>query len=220
MASLKEETAMAALTEDILPTIQSAAQLLTGYKRRRFQAETALKYCNGSARQAEKLFGWGRAAVDTGLHELRTGIRCLDAYECRGRKKSEELCPQLLDHIYRLVEPQAQADPKFQTPFAFTRITARAVRDALLAVPELKDSVPCRQTVGELLNRIGYRLRRVLKTRPEKKFPKPTPSSKTSKPPGPKRRRTRTRCESPSIPRRKSRSASSPATARHAAPKP
>jgi hypothetical protein len=29
-----------------------------------------------------------------------------------------------------LVEPQAQADPKFQTPFAFTRITARAVHDA------------------------------------------------------------------------------------------
>jgi hypothetical protein len=39
----------------------------------------------------------------------------------------------------------------------------------LQAVPELKDSVPSRQTVGELLNRNGYRLRRVLKTRPEKK---------------------------------------------------
>jgi transposase len=193
MASLKEETAMTALTDDIIQTIQSAAQLLTGHKRRRFQAETALKYCNGSARQAEKLFGWGRAAVDTGLHELRTGIRCLDAYQSRGRKKSEELCPQLIDHIHRLVEPQAQADPKFQTPFAFTRITAQAVRDALLEVPEVKDSVPCRQTVGELLNRLGYRLRRVLKARPEKKFPKPTPSSKTSKPPGPRRRPTRTR---------------------------
>jgi transposase len=187
MASLKEETAMIALTEDTLQTIQSAARLLTGHKRRRFQAETALQYCNGSARQAEKVFGWGRAAVDTGLHELRTGIRCLDAYALRGRKKSEELCPQLIDHIHRLVEPQAQADPKFQTPFAFTRITAKAVRDALQAVPELKDAVPSRQTVGELLHRMGYRLRRVLKTRPEKKFPKPTRFSKTSKRPVPKR---------------------------------
>lgn len=182
---------MAALTEDVIQTIQSAAKLLTGHKRRRFQAETALQYCNGSARQAEKVFGWGRAAVDTGLNELRTGIRCLDAYELRGRKKSEELCPKLIDHIHRLVEPQA--DPKFQTPFAFTRITAKAVRDALQAVPELKDAVPSRQTVGELLNRIGYRLRRVLKTRPEKKFPKPTRSSKTSKPHVPRRWLTRTR---------------------------
>ena len=193
MASLKEETAMAALTEEVIQTIQSAAILLTGHKRRRFQAETALKYCNGSARQAEKVFGWGRAAVDTGLNEFRTGIRCLDAYELRGRKKSEELCPKLIDHIHRLVEPQAQADPKFQTPFAFTRITAKAVRDALQAVPELKDCVPSRQTVGELLNRIGYRLHRVLKTRPEKKFPKPTRSSTTSKPPVPRRRPTQKR---------------------------
>ena len=179
---------MATLTEDVLQTIQSAAQLLTGHKRRRFQAETALRYCGGSARQAETVFGWGRAAVHTGLQELRTGIRCLDAYESRGRKKSEALCPELIDHIHRLVEPQAQADPKFQTPLAFTRITAKAVRDALQAIPELKDVVPCRQTVGELLNRIGYRLRRVLKTRPEKNAPKPTRFSTTSKPPVPRRR--------------------------------
>jgi hypothetical protein len=193
MASLKEETAMTALTEEVIQMIQSAAKLLTGHKRRRFQAETALKYCDGSARQAEEVFGWGRAAIHTGLNELRTGIRCLDAFELRGRKKSEELCPQLIDHIHRLVEPQAQADPKFQTPFAFTRITAKAVRDALQAVPELKDSVPCRQTVGQLLNRIGYRLRRVLKARPEKKFPKRMRFSKTSKPPVPKRRPIPTR---------------------------
>jgi transposase len=193
MASLKEETAMATLTEDVLQTIQSAAQLLTGHKRRRFQAETALRYCGGSARQAETVFGWGRAAVHTGLQELRTGIRCLDAYESRGRKKSEALCPELIDHIHCLVEPQAQADPKFQTPFAFTRITAKAVRDALRTVPELQQSVPCRQTVGELLNRLGYRLRRVLKARPEKKSPRPTPSSTTSRPPGSRRRPTRTR---------------------------
>lgn len=184
---------MTALTDEVIQTIQSAAKLLTGHKRRRFQAETTLKYCDGSARQAEEVFGWGRAAVHTGLNELRTGVRCLDAYELRGRKKSEELCPQLIDHIHRLVEPQAQADPKFQTSFAFTRMTAKAVRDALQAVPELKDSVPCRQTVGQLLNRIGYRLRRVLKTRPEKKFPKRMRFSTTSKPPVPKRRPIPTR---------------------------
>jgi hypothetical protein len=159
---------LAPLSDDVIQTIQAAAKLLTGYRRRQFQAQMAWKYCNGSARGAETTFGWGRAAVDTGLNELRTGIRCLDAYHLRGRKKTEELCPQLQDHINRLVEPQAQADPKFQTPLAFTRITAKAVRDALQTQPEVKDFVPSRQTVGRVLNRMGYRLRRVLKTRPEK----------------------------------------------------
>jgi hypothetical protein len=184
---------MSELTDDVIRTIQSAAKLLTGYKRRQFQAEMALKYCNGSARQAETTFGWGRSAVETGLNERRTGIRCLDAYELRGRKKSEHRCPKLKEYIHRVVEPQAQADPKFQTTRAYTRITARAVRQALQAVPELKGAVPGRQTVGVILNRLGYRLRRVLKARPEKRSPKPTPSSGTSKPSAPERPRTRTR---------------------------
>lgn len=184
---------MAELTDDFIQTIRSAAKLLSGFKRRQFQAEMAVKYCQGSARQAEKTFGWGRDAVNTGLNEVRTGIRCQDAYELRGRKKSEELCPELEEHIHRLVDPQAQADPKFQTTLAFTRITARAVRDALRDVPELKDFVPGRQTVGCLLNRLGYRLRRVLKARPEKKFPRPTPSLTTSKPHAPRRPTSRTR---------------------------
>jgi hypothetical protein len=186
---LKEEMCMSELTEDALEDIKSAAKLLTGFKRRQFQAEMAVKYCNGSARQAETNFGWGRAAVDTGLNERRTGIRCLDAYELRGRKNSEERCPELEEHIHRLVDPQAQADPKFQTPLAYTRITAKAVRDFLYTVPELKEFIPCRQTVGKMLNRLGYRLRPVLKARPEKKFPRPMPSSKTSKPPVPGRRK-------------------------------
>jgi hypothetical protein len=184
---------MAELTPDTLADIQSAARLLTGYKRRRYQAQMAIKYCNGSPRLAETIFGWGREAVNTGLNELRTGIRCLDAFDLRGRKKTEQNCPAIEEHIHRLVEPASQADPKFQTTLAYTRVTAAAVRQALQAQPEIKDSVPSRQTVGCILNRLGYRLRRVLKTRPEKKFPKPTPSSPTSKPSARKVRANRTR---------------------------
>jgi hypothetical protein len=176
-----------------MASLKSAARLLTGHRRRQFQAEMALKYCQGSARKTEKVFGWGRDAVHTGLNELRSGILCLDAYHLRGRKKTEDRCPALAEHIHRLVEPQSQADPKIQTTFAYTRVTAEAVRDALKNQPEVKDAVPCRQTVGRILNRLGYRLRRVLKARPEKKFPRPTPSSHTSTPPVTKRRTTRTR---------------------------
>ena len=184
---------MAELTPDALTDIKSAAELLTGYKRRRYQAEMAIKYCNGSPRLAETIFGWGREAVNTGLHERRTGIRCLDAYDLRGRKKTEQECPAIQEHIHRLVEPQSQADPKFQTALAYTRVTAAAVRQALLAQSEVKDFVPSRQTVGCILNRLGYRLRRVLKTRPEKKFPKPMPSSPASKRPACKPHANRTR---------------------------
>ena len=86
-----------------------------------------------------------------------------------------------------------RCDPKLQTPLAYTRLTAHAVRNALLAVPELAGRVPGRQTVGDILNRLGYRIRAVLKTRPEKKFPKPTRSSPTSTRSASRRQARRTR---------------------------
>src|ERR1022692_3772338 len=121
------------LTAAVRETIRSAARKLTGFSRRQFQAEVATQYCQGSARQAEHLFGWGRDAVETGLNELRSGIRCLDNFSARGRHKSEQLDPMLVDRIRVIVEPQSQADPKFQNPLAFTRVTAKAVREQLQA---------------------------------------------------------------------------------------
>jgi hypothetical protein len=173
------------LTDAVRETILSAARKLTGFRRRQFQAEVAGQYCQGSARQAEQLFGWGRDAVETGLNELRTGIRCLDNFSARGRHKTEQLDPTLVDRIHAIVEPQSQADPKFQTPLAFTRVTAKAVREQLLAEDAATPptatapSVPAERTLYDILNRLGYCLRRVRKTKPQKKFPRPTPSSTT-----------------------------------------
>jgi hypothetical protein len=111
---------------------------------------------------------------------LRTGIRCLDHFSARGRHKTEQRDPTLVDRIHAIVEPDSQADPKFQTPLAFTRVTAKAVRAQLLAAaagtPQL---VPAERTMHDILNRLGYCLRRVRKTKPQKKFPRPTPSSTT-----------------------------------------
>jgi hypothetical protein len=182
------------LTESVRETIQSAARKLTGFKRRQFQAEMAIKYCRGNPRQAEEVFGWGRDAVNTGLNELRTGIRCVEDYSTRGRRKSEEKSPELVEEIHALVEPESQADPKFQTSLAYTRITAKAVHEQLVAnTAGDRRHVPAERTVHDILNRLGYRLRRVQKTKPQKKSPKPTPSSttcgkSTRRPPKPRKR--------------------------------
>jgi transposase len=166
------------LTESVVATIQSAARKLTGFLRRQFQAEMALKYCEGRARRAEDVFGWGRAAVEMGLNELRTGLRCYENFSSRGRRQSEEQAPELASAIHALVEPTSQADPKFQTPLAYTRITAKAVREQLAAQGDCP--VPAERTLHDILNRLGYSLRRVRKTRPQKNFPKRTSSSPTS----------------------------------------
>ncbi len=105
--------------------------------------------------------GWSRKAVATGLKELQTGIFCQDNHQAKGRKKTEEKNPQLEEDIYSLVDEKSQADPKFQTVFYYARISARAVRQSLIEEKGYQEEeLPSRQTIGAILNRMGYRLKK------------------------------------------------------------
>src|SRR5436853_4534378 len=94
----------------------SGARRLTGYQRRLFMAEVATRLCQGSARQAERRFGWGRQTVDNGLHEAGGGIRCLEDFAAKGRRRSEAKDPPLAADIRAIVEPRTQADPELKSP--------------------------------------------------------------------------------------------------------
>jgi transposase len=152
--------------------IKSASDKLSGVKKREYIAEVAIEFCDGNARKAERIFGWGRETINKGIRELQTGIKCTDDYSARGNKKTEEKIPQLAEDIRVIVDPKSQADPRFKTLFAYTRITAKAVRQALIDQKSYSDDqLPCENTIGEILNRLGYRLRRVQKAKPLKKIP-------------------------------------------------
>ena len=161
---------MKELKEQHIATIKDAAQQLTGGKRRAFQARVVLDYLNGSARRAETVFGWARRTVILGLHELRTGITCVDNTAARGNRPTEEKRPQLAEDMRSLAEPHSQVDPKFQSSFCYTRMTAKAMRQALIDKKSWQDGqLPCANTIGNILNRLGYRLRRVQKAKPVKR---------------------------------------------------
>ena len=148
-------------SESIQSTLKDAAQKLTSFRRRAFMAKVAEDYFQGSARKTETHMGWNRDAVQLGLHERQTGIRCIDYYQGRGRHKSELLFPNLEEDIRSLVDSQAQADPKFKSTFLYARISARAVREALVNEKGYSDAeLPNRQSINSILNRMGYRLKK------------------------------------------------------------
>jgi hypothetical protein len=158
------------LTEAVVATFKDAARKLTGAKRRAFQAQVAIDYLDGNARRAERVFGWGRHTVEVGLEELRTGVVRPDNFSARGNKKTELKYPELEQDIRALAEPQSQQDPKFQSPFLYTRMTAAAMRQALIDQKGWSDDeLPHVNTIGEILNRLGFKLRSVLKAKPLKK---------------------------------------------------
>ncbi|MGH7170853.1 MAG: hypothetical protein ACRELG_11285 [Gemmataceae bacterium] len=84
----------------------SVARRLKGHQRRLFMAEVATRLCDGGARKAERRFGWGRHTVDTGLHETKRCIRCVEDFVAKGRKRAEDRNPKLAADIRAVVEPR------------------------------------------------------------------------------------------------------------------
>jgi hypothetical protein len=67
--------------------LRLAASKLSGANRRSCQAKMSLKYCDGSVRLTESVFGWGRETVELGLAEMETGITCVGAQSGFGGTK-------------------------------------------------------------------------------------------------------------------------------------
>ena len=163
---------MIPLSKQYIATLKDAAKKLTGEKRRAFEGQVTLDYFNSKPYLAEQTLGWDRKTIALGINELRTGIVCVENFKARGNKKTEVKNPQLEVDIVALAEPQSQTDPKFQTLFKYTRITAKGMREALITEKNWKsEGLPCEKTIGTILNRLGYCLRRVQKAKPLKKIP-------------------------------------------------
>ena len=153
--------------------LKLAASKMKGIQRRTFQAEMVLKYCGGNARQGEAVFGWSRRTISVGLAEKRTGLECFGLQSLFGGRKSwEENHPQ-----FALAQSHSQQDPSFRTTLSYTRLTAKEALKQLSAQGFAPEVLPAPSTMADILNRNGYRLRAVVKAKPQKKFQKLMPSS-------------------------------------------
>jgi hypothetical protein len=163
---------------EMIPVLIDAAKVLKGSQRRLFMAKTVQTMGRGGQRWAEEHLGWCRDTIRKGMHELDSGMTCVDAFSARRRTPAEEHLPRLLDDIRAIVDGQCQADPKFQTKRLFVRISAAEVRRRLITKKgDTDEELPTQQTINMKLNLLGYRLTKVAKCRPQKESRRPTPSS-------------------------------------------
>jgi len=162
----------------MVPVLIDAAKALKGSQKRLFMAKTVKAMGRGGQRWAEEHLGWCRDTIRKGTHELDSGMTCIDAFSARRRKTAEEHLPRLLDDIRAIADGYSQADPKFQTRRLFIRISAAEVRSRLITKKGYTDAeLPTQQTINTKLNMLGYSLTKVAKCRPQKRSPRPTPSS-------------------------------------------
>jgi hypothetical protein len=163
---------------EMIPILINAADALKGGPKRLFMAKTVKAMGRGGQLWAQEHLGWCRDTIRKGMHELDSGMTCVDAFSSRRRKPAEEHLPRLLDDIRAIADGHSQADPKFQTKRLFTRISAAEVRRRLITTKGYTDAaLPTPQTINTKLNMLGYSLSKVAKCRPQKRLSRLTPSS-------------------------------------------
>ena len=81
----------------------------------------------------------------------------------------------------QIAQSDSQQDPTFKTSLAYTRLTATSALEKLKEQGFTQEQLPCASTMAQVLNRMGYGLRKVVKAKPQKKLHKRMISSTTSK---------------------------------------
>ena len=164
---------------DLLKTLfKETAQSLKGHARRRFMAQTVKELGPGGQRRAERELGWNRETIRKGVHEVESGLICLDNFSARGRKRAEEHLPNLLRDITDIVDSQSQTDPQFRTQRLYTRLDAAEVREQLISQKGYTNAeLPTVRTITTKLNDLGYYPQKVAKSEPKKSSRKQMPSS-------------------------------------------
>jgi len=159
------------ITPAIKDILNQATGSLDGPRRRLFMAKTVYHLGRGGQRQVERELGWDRETVRKGMHELKSGITCLDNFSGRGRNLVDQHLPNLLDNIKAIAEPTSQADPTFRTTKIYTPLTAKAVYKRLLNEKGYSEAeLPCIRTLSTKLNQLNFHPQKVAKTKPKKKI--------------------------------------------------
>lgn len=168
------------ISAQIVGLIGRLIDLIPWPDRRLAIGDVTISLLNGKPRIAEDVFGWNRGAVELGMNEFRTGIVCVNDISTRHRPKAEDNNPRLLADIVEIMNPHSQADSHLRTTLLYTNMTPKAVYGALLEKGWIEDELPTIQTIANILDRHGYRLRTVEKTKVQKKQRRLTRYSRTS----------------------------------------
>lgn len=162
-------TASLQLTPSLKALFIETAHHLKGTERRQFMAKVVKELGKGGQILAEQELDWNRGTIRKGMQEYTSGIEIEDAFHRRGRKPIEAKLPQLLSDIRELVEPETQADPTLQSERLYTRMSAPRVRIQLIeSKGYTHEELPSSEWIRQRLNLMGYRLKRVAKTKPKK----------------------------------------------------
>lgn len=153
----------------LLPSLELACSYMKGHERRLFLGQLAIDLGKGGQLLVSNYLPISRETLRKGVRELKSGVQIVDKFKDRGRKSLEELHPKLLADIKDIVDKSSQTDPQFKSTRLYTRLSVNEVSNQLLKKGYEEEDLPTNQTIWNKLYSMGYKRRKVSKTKPKKK---------------------------------------------------
>lgn len=145
-------------------------EMLKSSDRRIILASLSKEYGYGGDSYVAAEYNIGRDTLRKGRIELETGTRINDAFNKRGRNKTDFYLPNLNNDIKDIIDSQSQTDPKFDSRRLYTRLTTKEVRKQLILQKKYtNEELPTNSTLNALINKLGYNMKKVQKVKPLQK---------------------------------------------------
>lgn len=87
-----------------------------------------------------------------------------------GRKKKIEEYPELESDIQKIMEGNVYTDPHFETEKLYVKLTTKEIMNRLLTLGKYEEKFMSESTLSNLLNKMGYNLKKVKRNKPLKKI--------------------------------------------------
>ena len=161
------------LSNELIALLDRIVRQIPWPQRRQVKADIVDTLLSGEIRAAEDLFGWGRNGIAIGREELQSGKTHEGKIAMRRKPSTEEKFPDIERDIHLLFDSKSQADSPLRTTLRYLNASAAKVREVLIENGYSEAELPSTRTINNLLNRMGFRLHTVQKSKPQKKHRKP-----------------------------------------------
>jgi transposase len=117
-----------------------------------------------------KIFNISRATVRKAVLIFNNKINYKLNIETRGRKRLTEIMPELKQDIKKIIEDNLSIDPRFKSETQYVRLTVKEIKKQLIKTGKYTNGSFSNSSLNNLLNDMGYSLKKVQKTKPLKKI--------------------------------------------------
>jgi len=111
-----------------------------------------------------------RKFVKKCLNIVKNNLKITSNKHKCGRKKIIEKYPNLEEDIKIIIDEHSSTDPQFKTEKQFVKLTIDEIMKRLINTNKYQKGFIGRSTLGDLLNKMGYNLKKVQRTKPLKKI--------------------------------------------------